>query len=86
MALSWDTVSNVSKYRVEYRTYEFFVPAGAAVNAAVGRISATDPDEGDTLTYAITEGNGDAKFAINSGTGAITVAARSTTRSRDTTT
>ena len=41
---------------------------------AVGTVSATDPD-GDTVTYSITDGNGDGHFALDGSTGAITVAA-----------
>ena len=57
-------------------SYAFNVAEDAALGAAVGSVSATDPDlTSDTLTYSITAGNGDGKFAINSGSGAITVAA-----------
>jgi len=42
---------------------------------AVATISAADQDANTTLTYSITAGNGDGKFAINSSTGAITTAA-----------
>jgi|GEM_PF-2236829 len=42
---------------------------------AVGAVVATDADAGDTLSYAITAGNGGGEFAINSSTGAITTAA-----------
>lgn len=41
---------------------------------SVGTVTATDQDAGDTLTYAITAGNGAGIFAINAGTGEITVA------------
>ncbi|MDE0196098.1 MAG: cadherin domain-containing protein, partial [bacterium] len=54
--------------------YEFSVAEDAAVDAAVGSVSATDPEDGD-LTYAITEGNEGDAFAIDAGTGALTVAA-----------
>ncbi|MDZ4689514.1 MAG: cadherin domain-containing protein [Planctomycetaceae bacterium] len=40
----------------------------------VGTDVATDPDAGQTLTYAITAGNTGNVFAINTGTGQITVA------------
>ena len=51
----------------------FSVAENAANGTAVGTVAATD-DDGDELTFAITSGNlGDA-FAINAGTGAITVA------------
>ncbi len=140
--LSWDAVSNASKYRVEYRegdrgdwtlagdtltgtthtvarlrcgseyqfrvgaygsgtlyatawsepstpvkastaactppafgstSYSFSVTGDAAVGAAVGTVSAADAG-GDAVTYSITAGHGDGKFAIDAGTGKITVA------------
>ena len=39
----------------------------------VGIVSATDPNAGDTLTYAITGGSGNGIFDINSGNGRISV-------------
>ena len=53
----------------------FAVSENSASGTAVGTVSATDPNAGDTLTYAITAGNTGGAFAINSGTGAITTAA-----------
>ncbi len=53
-------------------TYNFSVAEDAAVGTAVGSVSATDADD-DGLTYSITAGNGDGKFAISSA-GAITTA------------
>ena len=53
--------------------YEFSVAEDAAVDAAVGTVSATDPEDG-ALTYAITAGNETGAFAINASTGALTVA------------
>ena len=55
-------------------SYTFEVPEDAAVGDAVGTVSATDPDEADNLTYSITAGNEDGKFAIDASTGTITVA------------
>ena len=52
----------------------FTVAEDAAVGAAVGRVSATDP-EGGAVTYAITAGNDTGAFALDAGTGALTVAA-----------
>ena len=49
------------------------IPENAGTSTSVGTISATDPD-GDTVTYSITAGNDDGKFAIATTTGAITVA------------
>ena len=55
-------------------TYEFSVREDASTGHVVGALSATDPDEGDTVTFTITSGNDDGKFAIGAGTGEITVA------------
>ena len=56
-------------------SYDFSVSDDAAVGDSVGTVSTTDPDGGDTVTYAITAGNDDGDFAIDSGRGEITVAA-----------
>ncbi len=53
--------------------YSFSVAEDASTGAAVGSVSATDADD-DTLTYTIEAGNGDGKFVIDGGTGAITTA------------
>ena len=55
-------------------TYSFLIAENAATSTAVGTVSATDPDAGDTVTYSITPVNGDGKFAIGDSTGEITVA------------
>jgi len=52
----------------------FSVAENAVNGAAVGTYAATDPDPGQTLTYAITAGNADGAFAINPSSGQITVA------------
>ena len=54
--------------------YDFFIRDTAAADSAVGQVTATDPDEGDAVTYAITAGNDAGRFAVNSGTGRLTVA------------
>ena len=54
-------------------SYSFSVAEDATAGVAVGTVSATDLD-GDSLTYAITAGNGDGKFAIDGGTGVVSVA------------
>ena len=54
--------------------YAFEVAEDAAVDDAVGTVSATDPD-GDTVTYSITDGHGDGHFTLDGRSGAITVAA-----------
>ncbi len=56
-------------------SYSFTVAEDAAVGAAVGTVSATAPEGGDTMSYAITAGNDAGKFAIGGSTGSITVAA-----------
>ena len=55
-------------------TYDFSVSEDAATDTAVGTVSATDPDDGDTVTYSITAGNGEGKFSIGASGGSITVA------------
>jgi Ca2+-binding RTX toxin-like protein len=46
----------------------------AAVGTQVGTVTASDPDAGQTLSYAIIGGNDSGAFAINPTTGRITVA------------
>ena len=53
-------------------SYTFSVMEDAAVDAAVGTVSATD-NSGEPVTYAIVGGNADEKFAIDEDSGAITV-------------
>ena len=48
------------------------ISENAATSSSVGTISATDPD-GDTVTYSITAGNDDGKFAIATSTGTISL-------------
>ena len=55
-------------------SYAFSIGEHAELAATVGTVSATDPQE-DSITYSITAGNGEGKFAIGSATGAIAVAA-----------
>ena len=58
----------------DQESFVFSVLETASLGTVVGVASATDPNE-DTLTYTIVSGNEDGKFAINTSTGAITVAA-----------
>ncbi len=51
----------------------FTIPENSANGSSVGTVTATDPDAGDTLTYGIMAGNTGSTFAINGGTGEITV-------------
>ena len=53
--------------------YTFVIAEDAAAGTAVGRVAATD-SQGDTVSYAITEGNETETFAIDSTTGQVTVA------------
>lgn len=53
---------------------QFVVQENANAGTAVGTVVASDPDAGQTLTYAIIGGNTGTAFTINSATGAITVA------------
>ena len=55
-------------------SYAFSVPENAATSTPVGTVSATDPDDGDAVSYSITAGNGGGKFALDAATGALTVA------------
>ncbi len=54
-------------------SYAWSVAEDAAVGAALGTVSATDP-EGGAVAYALTAGNDAGAFAIEAGTGALTVA------------
>ena len=56
-------------------TYSFMVPEDATTGSTVGTVSATDPNESDTVSYAITVGNAAGKFDVVTSTGAVTVAA-----------
>ena len=51
----------------------FSVDENVAVGTVVGTVAASDPDAGDTLSYAITAGNVGGAFAIDAGTGQVTV-------------
>ena len=52
----------------------FGLAENSANGTVVGSVSASDPDAGDTLSYAITGGDPTGAFAIDSATGEITVA------------
>ncbi|MBC7817586.1 MAG: tandem-95 repeat protein, partial [Planctomycetaceae bacterium] len=52
----------------------FSLPENSANGTSVGTTSASDPDVGDTKSFVILSGNTSGAFAINSATGAITVA------------
>jgi len=50
------------------------VNENSAFGAVVGTVAASDPDAGQTLSYAIIGGNAGGAFAIDSATGVVTVA------------
>jgi hypothetical protein len=52
----------------------FSVPHGSNVGTLVGAVAASDPNPGQTVTYAITGGNTNNTFQIDPNTGHITVA------------
>ena len=54
-------------------SYDFTIDVASPTGAAVGTVSATDPD-GDDVTYSIAAGNDDGLFAIEADTGRIAVA------------
>ncbi|HSP42644.1 MAG TPA: cadherin domain-containing protein, partial [Luteolibacter sp.] len=53
---------------------QFAVAENSAPATVVGSVTASDPDAGQTLAFAITEGNDGDAFAIDSLTGELTVA------------
>ena len=54
--------------------YAFSTPEDAATGGSVGAVSASDPDEGQSVAYSITAGNDAGRFSINAETGEISVA------------
>ncbi len=52
----------------------FTLPEDSAAATFVGRVTGTDPDHGDQLTYTITGGNDDGAFVIDEQTGDISLA------------
>ena len=61
--------------------YDWIVPAGLPVGAAIGQVQATDPD-GGTVSYAITAGNDAGVFQLNATTGILSVAGNAAGRRR----
>ena len=55
-------------------SYDFTIPEDTATGGSAGAVSASDPDEGQSVAYSITAGNDAGKFSINAGTGEISVA------------
>ena len=77
----WGTESDVESVETAtcppafaHASYDFFILDTAVADSTVGRVSATDPDADDTVTYTITGGNDAGKFAINEMTGRLAVA------------
>ncbi|MGI9506241.1 MAG: cadherin domain-containing protein, partial [Geminicoccaceae bacterium] len=73
-ALSASEINNL--YQTGVNADQLATPTikeGAADGAAVAMISASDPDDGETLNYSLVDDAG-GRFAINSSTGEITVA------------
>ena len=54
--------------------YAFTLPATEPAGAAVGSVTAAPYETGDDVSYAVTAGNGDGLFEMDSGTGAVTLA------------
>jgi len=67
-------LNDVNEVAVFNATSPFSLNENSAANTAVGTVTATDPDAGQTLTYSILSGNTGGAFAINASTGQITVA------------
>ena len=55
-------------------SYDFTIPEDTATGGSAGAVSASDPDEGQSVAYSITAGNDAGKFSVNAGTGEISVA------------
>ncbi len=54
--------------------YTFSIAENSGAGSSVGSVSATDQDYDETISYSISSGNDLGAFAINSTTGAVTVA------------
>jgi VCBS repeat-containing protein len=67
------TINNVND-QPNVNSATFSLNENSANGTSVGTVTFTDPDSGDTHTFAISAGNTGGAFAINSSTGAITVA------------
>jgi VCBS repeat-containing protein len=67
-------ITGVSNQPPVINAQTFSVAENSANNATVGTVAASDPDAGQTLTYAITAGNTNGAFSINSSTGQLRVA------------
>lgn len=74
------SITDVNEYSPVFKVsqYRLTMADGATAATAVTTVKATDADASSTLTYSITAGNTNTVFAIDSSTGAITVAASKT--------
>ena len=66
------TVTNVNEAPV-VNAATFTVLENSANGTVVGAVTFTDPDVGQSGTFAITGGSGSGVFAINTSTGQLTV-------------
>ena len=64
---------NENPPRFAQNTFSFSVKENSPANTLVGQATAMDDDPADTLTYAITSGNSDNIFLMDTQTGNITV-------------
>ncbi len=74
LAFDYIRITGVSNRPPVITAQAFSVAENSANNTVVGTVAASDPDAGQTLTYAITAGNTGGAFAINSSTGQLRVA------------
>ena len=79
ISVALTNVDEPGNERPEAQDATFTLPENSPTSTAVGTVTATDVEAGDTLTYAITGGNGspdgdsNLAFAIDSATGIITI-------------
>jgi hypothetical protein len=74
LAFDYIRITGVSNQPPVINAQTFSIAENSANNTVVGTVVASDPDAGQTLTYAITAGNTGGAFSINSSTGQIRVA------------
>ncbi|MEZ5104292.1 MAG: LamG-like jellyroll fold domain-containing protein [Draconibacterium sp.] len=63
--------NTVSNQNPVINNQSFEIKGSKSANSFIGTVSANDPDEGQTLTYSITQGNESDIFTINESTGEI---------------
>jgi VCBS repeat-containing protein len=74
LAFDYIRITGVSNRPPIINAQTFSLAENSANNTVVGTVVASDPDAGQTLTYAITAGNTGGAFSINSSTGQLRVA------------